>query len=47
MKKLKTILKPVIPEDVDPIDLADKMKLAIFKGSLKRLRELDKFVKSH
>ena len=40
-------LKPIIPEDVDPIDLADKMKLSIFKDSLKRLRELDKLVKSH
>ena len=43
MKKIKLI----IPADVDPIKLADEMKLAIFKDSLKRLRELDKIVKSH
>ena len=37
-----TKLKPIIPEDVDPIELADKMKWSIFKDSLKRLREFDK-----
>ena len=40
-------LKPIIPEDADPIELADKMKWSVFKGSLKRLVELDKLIKSH
>ena len=39
--------KPIIPADVDPIELADEIKLAIFKDSIKRLREIDKLVKSH
>lgn len=43
MKKLK----PVIPEDVDPIELADQMKWSVFKDSIKRLRDLDKLAKSH
>ncbi|MEK6808294.1 MAG: hypothetical protein AABY14_01255 [Nanoarchaeota archaeon] len=41
-----TKLKPIIPEDIDPIDLADEMKWSVFKYSLKRLRELDR-LKSH
>jgi len=40
-------LKPIIPEDVDPIELADKIKLSIFDDSLKRLKELDKLAKFH
>ena len=42
-----TKFKPIIPEDVDPIELADKMKWSIFKDSLKRLKDLDKLIKSH
>lgn len=42
-----TKLKPIIPADIDPIELADKIKLSIFKDSLKRIRELDKLAKSH
>ena len=39
--------KPLIPANVDPIALADEIKLAVFKDSIKRLREIDKLVKSH
>ncbi len=39
--------KPIIPADVDPIGLADEIKLAVFKDSIKRLKDIDKLVKSH
>ena len=42
-----TKFKPIIPKDVDPIELADKMKWSIFKDSLKRLKDLDKQIKAH
>lgn len=39
--------KSKIPEDVDPIELADKMKLSVFKDVIKRLKHLDRLTKSH
>jgi len=39
--------KQIIPEDVDPIALADEIKWAIFKDSLKRLKDMGKLVRSH
>ena len=45
--KVGSEFKPLIPEDVDPIDLADKMKWSVFKDSIKRLKELDKLARFH
>ena len=33
--------KSKVPRDVDPIELADRMKLSIFGKSLSRFRRLD------